>query len=123
MNKTNLPKILLMLALAAGLCFIQPSLNAQQDRPAAQQSDQAEQPQAAQPQTSMRQMSDAQAFTGRIVKAAGGKLVLKDSDNKATYMLDDQDKAKQFEGQAVQVTGSLDAQTKTIRIASITPGS
>ncbi len=122
MNKTKLPILLAMLLFAAGFCLVQPSLNAQQDRPTAQQPDQAEQPQAAQPQTSMSQMSDAQTFTGRIAKA-GGKYVLRDSTNKATYMLDDQDKAKQFEGQAVQVTGALDAQTKTIRISSITPGS
>ena len=122
MNKTKLPILLAMLLLAAGLCIVQPSLNAQQDRPTAQQSDQAGQPQAAQPQASMSQMSGAQTFAGTIAKA-GGKYVLKDSASKSTYMLDDQDKAKQFDGQAVQVTGALDAQTKTIRISSITPGS
>ena len=70
----------------------------------------------------MSQTSDSQTFSGKIAKS-GEKLVLKDSVSKSTYVLDDQDKAKQFEGQQVKVTGTLDAETNTIRIASIAPGS
>lgn len=120
MNKSKSPKLLMMLALAVGLLVIQPRLNAQDQTPAQPTAQQQVDP-AAQPHA-MNQAADPQTFTGKIAKA-GGKFVLKDSASKATYALDDQDKAKQFEGQAVQVTGTLDAQTQTIRISSITPGS
>jgi hypothetical protein len=105
------------LALMAGFCMIQPNLNAQQDQPAAQQP-----PAGSQPSTMSPSSTEPRTFTGKVTKA-GGKYVLKDTASKATYVLDDQDKAKQFDGQAVQVTGTLDSQSNTIRISSITPGS
>ena len=117
MTKLRFPQLFLMLALAAGICLIRPApVNAQQDQAPAQQqpTDKSSQPSA------MNQASDSQTFVGTVVKA-GGKLVLRDSATKATYMLDDQDKAKQFDGQEVKVSGSLDTQTKTIHVSSITP--
>lgn len=120
MNQTKIPKLLLMLALAAGMCMIVPSLNAQQDHPAAQQQPDTSSQQAQ--SSTMGQASDQQTFNGQIAKA-GGKFVLKDTASKSTYVLDDQDRAKQFDGQEVKVNGSLDPQTKTIRVTSITPGS
>ena len=69
----------------------------------------------AEPQPSM------QLVTGMIVKE-GGKYVLKTSDN-VTYQLDDQEKAKQYEGKQVKVNGSLDAGSNTIHVASIEPAS
>ncbi len=119
MIKTKLPLVLLTFAFVAGCCLLNQRLNAQQDsRPSAQQqqSDTASQP------GTMNQTSDQQVFTGKIAKS-GEKFVLRDNASKATYVLDDQDKAKQFVGQTVQVTGTLDAQSNTIRIWSITPGS
>jgi hypothetical protein len=59
-------------------------------------------------------------FTGRIMKS-GSNLVLEDADNKVTYLLDDQEKAKSFEGKSVKVTGQLDVATNTIHIAEIEP--
>lgn len=59
-----------------------------------------------------------QAFTGRISQA-DGKYVLVDEAQRATYQLDDQEKAKQFDGKAVKVTGSLDTATNTIHVANI----
>ncbi|HEY4932426.1 MAG TPA: DUF5818 domain-containing protein [Terriglobales bacterium] len=121
MKKTKLPKLFLMLALVVGLCVVQPRLNAQQDRQPAQQQQPDASNQAA--QSSMTsQAGEQQTFSGKVAKA-GGKFVLKDTESKATYVLDDQDKAKQFDGQDVKVSGSLDPQTKTIRVASISPGS
>ena len=38
-----------------------------------------------------------------------------------TYQLDDQDKAKQFEGKQVKVNGSLDKASSTIHITDIQP--
>jgi uncharacterized protein DUF5818 len=118
MKKTKLPNLVLMLALAAGMCILLPTLNAQQDSPAAQQ----RQPDTASQTSTMNQASDPQTFSGKVAKA-GGKYILKDTANQTMYVLDDQDKAKQFEGQEVKVSGTLDAQTKTIHVSSITPGS
>lgn len=58
------------------------------------------------------------AFTGRISQA-DGKYVLVDDAQKATFQLDDQEKAKQFDGKNVKVTGSLDTTTNTIHVAEI----
>jgi hypothetical protein len=118
MNKTTLPRFFLMLALLAGLCLLQPRLNAQDSSPGAQQ----QQPDTTSQPSAMNRASDSKTFTGKIAKS-GGKFVLKDDASKSTYVLDDQDRAKQFEGQSVQVIGTLDAQSNTIRISSIRPGS
>src|SRR5579864_2319187 len=79
----------------------------------------------AQPQQPQQQPGDQaqqqQTFTGKIAKA-DGKFVLENTDAKTSYTLDDQDKAKQFEGQNVKVTGTLDAQSKTIHVSDIQPG-
>ena len=111
---TKLLKVLLLtLMMVAGLCAF-----AQQDRPAAQQP-----PDTMSQQTqTMSQMADQQVFTGKVAEA-GSKYVLKDTATRATYMLDDQDRAKQFEGKEVKVNGTLDPQTKTIQVASIAPQS
>jgi Protein of unknown function (DUF5818) len=62
----------------------------------------------------------ASSFTGQVVKA-GGKYVLK--ANGMNYQLDDQDKAKQFNGQTVKVNGDLDKSTSTIHVTDISPAS
>jgi hypothetical protein len=59
----------------------------------------------------------AQAFSGTIMKS-GDNYVLKTADN-MTYQLDDQSRAKQYEGKQVQVTGSLDATNNTIKVQDI----
>jgi hypothetical protein len=59
----------------------------------------------------------AQSFSGTIMKS-GDNYVLKTSDN-MTYQLDDQTRAKQFEGKQVQVTGSLDSTNNTIKVQDI----
>jgi len=48
-------------------------------------------------------------------------LVLSDMENKATYKLDDQQKAKDFVNKAVKVTGVLDDSTGVIRVSAIEP--
>ncbi len=52
-----------------------------------------------------------------------GKFVLYDGTKKTTYMLDDQEKPKEFAGQKVKVTGSYDSKTKTIHVEKIEPAS
>lgn len=79
---------------------------------AVQQDQKPEEPGAA------KQAPAAKSFTGTIQKA-GEKLVLKAA--KASYELDDQEKAQSFEGKAVKVTGTLDAATHTIHVTNIEP--
>jgi hypothetical protein len=51
--------------------------------------------------------------------SAGGKFVLYAVSNKTTYLLDDQDKPKEFAGLKVTIIGTYDGETKTIHIQSI----
>ncbi len=78
------------------------------------------QPDATQQQPADAQSQSAQSFEGKITKA-GDKLVLQDSSSNAAYQLDDQDKAKQFKGQNVKVTATMDPNTNTLHIVDIAP--
>lgn len=120
MKNLRFPLYVPLLALVATLLLLQPSMSALQEPSASSSASQQQDP--ASPPTAMSQASQSQTFTGKVAKS-GSKLVLKDSATKATYALDDQDKAKQFEGQTVKVTGSLDSKTNTIRVANIELGS
>ena len=68
----------------------------------------------------MQKGESAKDCTTRCV-GIGGKYVLFDAAKKTRYQLDDQKKAEMFAGAKVTVTGTLDAATKTIKIASIKP--
>jgi len=59
----------------------------------------------------------AQTLSGTVIKL-GDKYVLKTTD-KQTYELDDQDKAREYEGKQVKIIGSLDRTTNMIHITSI----
>ena len=63
------------------------------------------------------QTQPAQTMTGTVVKE-DGRYVLK-TLNRKTYQIDEQDKAKEYEGKQVKIVGSLDVSTSTIRIQSI----
>jgi hypothetical protein len=78
------------------------------------------QPDTAQQQPVDSQSQSAQSFEGKITKA-GDKLVLQDSSSNAAYQLDDQDKAKQFKGQNVKVTATMDPNTNTLHVVDIAP--
>jgi len=60
----------------------------------------------------------AKEFTGMVVKS-GDTFSLTDDATKASYTLDDTQRAAQFEGKKVKVMGVLDAQTHTIHVQSI----
>jgi uncharacterized protein YdeI (BOF family) len=111
------------MALAAALSTVsiaqdQSAQPSPSDQPsAAAQS--AQQPSAPAPDSSAS-MQQASSFTGTVVKARG-QYVLKTSDT--NYQLDDQEKAKQFVGQQVKVSGSLDNSTSTIHVSDIAPAS
>lgn len=64
-----------------------------------------------------QQESPMQTVIGTIVKEHG-KYVLKAWDKK-TYQIDDQDRAKKYEGELVKIVGHLELSTNTIRIQSI----
>jgi hypothetical protein len=59
----------------------------------------------------------AQTFTGTIVKD-GGKYILKASGTNV-YQLDDQERAKQYEGKQVKIGGTLDATGSSLHVTSI----
>ncbi len=59
---------------------------------------------------------DGESFTGTVVKS-GDKYLLK--TDTATYQIDDQDKAKQFEGKQVKASGNLDKATSTLQVTDI----
>jgi len=61
----------------------------------------------------------ARSFEGKIEKS-GDKLVLQESATQTSYQLDDQDKAKQFQGKNVKVMATLDPSTNTLHVVDIT---
>lgn len=75
------------------------------------------QPANAQPQP--QQPSDVRTIIGTIVKD-GDKYVLRTSD-KMTYQLDDQEKARQYNGKKVKITGTLEVNSNALHIESIEP--
>src|SRR5579864_668770 len=68
-------------------------------------------------QGEMEKQPAAQSFTGMIVRS-GNMYVLQTADN-VTYQLDDQERAKEYEGKQVQVTGSLDKSANMIKVRDI----
>ncbi|MFY9560211.1 MAG: DUF5818 domain-containing protein [Terriglobales bacterium] len=104
-------------AMVVGLCMVgQPTIaqNATPHNDATAQQQPAPQP------DDQNSASETKTFTGKIVKA-GDKLVLTDAAAKTTYLLDDQQKAKEFVNKNVKVTGVLDASSGMIRVSAIEP--
>lgn len=62
----------------------------------------------------------ARSFEGKIAKS-GDQYVLKDTATQMSYKLDDQTKAKQYEGKTVKVMGTMDASSKTLHVVDIMP--
>ena len=65
-------------------------------------------------------MGSDKECTLKCVKG-GGKFILADQAKKVVYQLDDQKTPEQYAGQMVKVTGTLDKNTKTIKVKSIEP--
>jgi DNA-nicking Smr family endonuclease len=83
-----------------------------------EQADQQNERTASQNQNAQNQQeSSAQVFTGTIVKDES-RYVLKAADG-ASYQLDDQEKAKRYEGKQVKIVGSINAHGTTLHIDSI----
>ena len=81
------------------------------------------QSQSQQPSTQQEpSQQQSRTFVGEIVKAQNGRYALLTDKQKGTgFYLDDQDKAKQFEGKDVKVVGTLDVATNTIHVSDIVP--
>jgi hypothetical protein len=103
----NVSTVSLALGLAAGLLQVAPVMLAQS------------------PGQQSRPQQDSeknQTFLGKIVKAQNGKYaILTDEQTGKGAYLDDQEKAKLFEGKNVKVTGVLMASTNMIHVTDIEP--
>src|SRR5690349_17423915 len=114
MRKTNLWTWLLAVTLVLGFSQFRPARGAQQapsqDPSAQQQPDQ---------NTGQKQ---SQTFKGQIVQTKSGQYALLVNKSTGTgFYLDDQDRAKKYDGQNAQVTGTLVAQSNTSHVSGIKP--
>ena len=74
----------------------------------------------AQDQNAQQDQQKAQTFMGKIVKINNGQFaLLTDEQAGKGVFLDDQDKAKEFEGKNVKVTGVLDMAKKIVHVMNI----
>ena len=69
-------------------------------------------------QTQTQTKQPVQEFQGTIEKS-GAKYILEDKASGAKYQIDKQDKARQFVGKDVKITGTLDPSTNTIEVSEI----
>ena len=125
MKKLSVTSMLSATALLCGVTAFAQDTTTQQpaQSPSASPTSQSPSTSPADPQAgatgAQGQMQQAtKVFTGKITKD-GDRLVLKDSATNMTYQLDDQAKAKKYEGKDVKVNGSLDANSNTIHVDSI----
>jgi Protein of unknown function (DUF5818) len=76
----------------------------------------------AQDQNAQQDQQKTQTFMGKIVKINNGQFaLLTDEQAGKGVFLDDQDKAKEFEGKNVKVTGVLDMAKKIVHVTNIEP--
>ena len=69
-----------------------------------------------------QEKSQSQTMIGKIVKTKSGQFaLLTDVQAGKGVYLDDQDKAKPFEGKMVKVTGTLDVASNTVHVTGIEP--
>jgi uncharacterized protein YdeI (BOF family) len=62
---------------------------------------------------------ETETFSGTVLRK-GDSFVLSDPANKISYVLDDAQKASEFEGKKVKVTGTVDAGKNILHIETIT---
>lgn len=140
-------KRILSLLFASVLAFALTASAGAQDNPSQQQQPETSAPQQG-PQQSPQKMGKSKTYTGEVMDSAcakvgshdvmmkqegakdakectdkcvqaGSTYVLYNSTKKRAYQLDDQDKAKEFSGQKVTVTGHFDRATKTLHVENI----
>lgn len=69
-------------------------------------------------QSQAQDPQQVQTFTGKIAKS-GDKFVLQDQTGQGSFDLDDQQRASQYEGKKVKITGTLDQAKGMIHVQSI----
>ena len=74
---------------------------------------------SSQPADTANAQQSARTFEGKITKS-GDSWVLQDTASGTLYKLDDQDKAKQFDGKNVKVMATMDSSTNTLHVVDIT---
>jgi hypothetical protein len=77
-----------------------------------------EQGQPGQPEQRPQDQGKTQTFSGTITKS-GEDFTLTDKERGINYRLDDAQKAGQFEGKTVKVTGTVDAEGQIIHVETI----
>src|SRR5215469_282075 len=94
------------LGLLLGVLQFNPALRAQSQTPPPGQQDQQK----------------TQVFVGKVIKVSDGRyaLLTDEKAGKGVY-LDDQDKAKEFEGKNVKVTGVFEAAKNLVHVTDIKP--
>jgi hypothetical protein len=107
-NLLNLRTTALAVGLALGSVQFAPVLSGQSQSP--------------NPNAQQDQQQQTQTFVGKIVQLKDGQLALLTDEQAGTGVyLDDQEKAKQFEGQKVKVTGVLEVAKKMVHVTDIAP--
>ncbi len=112
MKKVNLLVVFVALGV---LAWMMPAQTAQAGTLGSAITTQQEEP--AEPAAEQAEAQSSQVFMGKIVQH-DGTYVLESEGNKV-YQLDDQEKAKEFEGKNVKISGTLDEQSSTIHVAEI----
>ena len=102
-------KRVLSYVLMLGIITFGLSLFAQQQAPAQQQPRQ---------QVDTGSGQTARNLEGKIVKS-GNQLMFQEAASQTTYQLDDQDKAKQFEGKKVKVVATVDPTSNLLHVVDI----
>jgi len=105
--------------LIAWTMMQQPVPMQSQNPPAREQQPDSQYPQGryAQQDRDVEREPATQSFAGTVMME-NDHYVLKTSDNN-TYQLDDQERAKEYEGKQVQVMGVLNSETNMIRVRDI----
>ena len=115
MKRNTLSAGLLALVFAVTFGQFTPRLHAQE---------QSKDPSSPQQQQGQQQPDEkkGERFVGQVVKAKNGQYaLLTDKEAGKGYYLDDQERAKQYDGQNVKVTGTLDVANSTIHVTDIQP--
>ena len=105
----------IMATLALGVGLLPAAFAQEQTAPPSQQ-DQS----MSQPQPDQDSAQTATAYTGTVMKS-GSKYVLK--TDAGTLQLDDQAKAKKYNGKEVTVNGTVDKSTGMLHVTDIAPAS
>jgi hypothetical protein len=122
----NVSTVSMALGLAAGLSQITPVMLAQspgqQSTPKTGQQSTPKAGQQSAPKEPGEDSQKTETFVGKIVKASNGQyaLLTDEKAGKGAY-LDDQEKAKQFEGKSVKVIGVMMASSNLIHVTDIQP--